>query len=80
MTLTLGKLNKNQLTIIFIGELQGKMGLNNQEIPDWMTINNAYHFMKFAFGSYGWLWYFYGRFCAALISVWNYITCCARCR
>lgn len=62
-----------------VGALQREGLLPGQSTshPYWMNIENAQHFMKFAFGSYGWSWFVYGRFCSALCILRPFIKCCS---
>ncbi|CAL4085355.1 unnamed protein product [Meganyctiphanes norvegica] len=62
-----------------VGALQRESQLPGQlpSHPEWMNVSNAYHYMKFAFGSYGWSWFVYGRFCSALRMLRPYLQCCA---
>ncbi|XP_022255756.1 sn1-specific diacylglycerol lipase beta-like isoform X2 [Limulus polyphemus] len=47
---------------------------------EWMTINIACHFMKFARGSYGWPMFMYSNIGTGLCQLWTEMNCCLCCR
>ncbi|XP_076332276.1 diacylglycerol lipase-beta-like isoform X2 [Tachypleus tridentatus] len=47
---------------------------------EWMTIETACHFMKFARGSYGWPMFMYSNIGTGLCQLWTEINCCLCCR
>ena len=47
---------------------------------DWMNPSSASAFMKYAYGTYGWMWYLYGGFWKGLCNMKNGLVCCSCCR
>ena len=45
--------------------------------PNWMTLKNARHFMKFALASYGWPLVCYMNCCTGPFRLFKLTTCCA---
>lgn len=46
-------------------------------IYDWMNPSTAYTYMKYAFGTYGWMWYLYGGFWKGLMVLRKELVCCS---
>ena len=44
---------------------------------DWMNPMTAYIYMKYALGSYGWMWYLYGGFWKGLSTLRSELMCCS---
>lgn len=45
-------------------------------VPAWMTPEDALHFLRFAWGCYGWPAYMMSHLCTGLCNLWSDIRCC----
>ena len=44
---------------------------------DWMNPSTAYIYMKYALGTYGWMWYLYSGFWNGLCQMKKNLFCCS---